>query len=69
MSKRGSALLRKIGYEVMLCVKAHKPKKDVAVYNFIMKKEKEGKAKRVARIAGLNKFLHIYYARVKEVCT
>ena len=53
----------------MLCVKAHKPKKDVAVYNFIMKKEKEGKAKRVARIAGLNKFLHIYYARVKEVCT
>ena len=69
ISKRGSALLRKIGYEVMLCVKAHKPKTDFAVYNFIVKKESEGKAKRVAKIAGLNKFLHIYYARVKEVCT
>jgi hypothetical protein len=32
----------------------------------MVKKESEGKAKKVARIAGLNKFLRIYYARVKE---
>jgi len=33
----------------------------------MMKKEKEGKAPKVAKIAGLNKFLKIYYARVKAV--
>ena len=32
-----------------------------------IKKENEGKPKRVAKIAGLNKFLRIYYARVMEV--
>ena len=31
------------------------------------KKELEGKPKRVAKIAGVNKFLRIYYARVMEV--
>ena len=31
------------------------------------KKENEGKVKKVAKTAGLNKFLRIYYARVKEV--
>mgnify|MGYP000401774549 CR=1 FL=1 len=30
------------------------------------KKEKEGKAKKVCKFAGLNKFLRIYYARVME---
>ena len=29
--------------------------------------EAEGKSKRQAKIAGLNKFLRIYYARVSEV--
>ena len=67
ISKRGSSLLRKIGYEVMMCIKAHKPKVPDAIYDFIVKKESEGKAKRVAKIAGLNKFLRIYYARIKEL--
>ena len=31
------------------------------------KKEAEGKSKKQAKIAGLNKFLRIYYARVMEV--
>lgn len=39
-----------------------KPKQDSAVYDFILKKESEGKPLKVAKIAGLNKFLHIYYA-------
>ena len=33
----------------------------------LSKKEFEGKHKRLAKIAGLNKFLRIYYARVYEV--
>jgi len=67
ISKRGSALLRKTGYEVMRCVKTSKPTEDTAVYLFMMKKEAEGKPKKVAKIAALNKFLRIYYARVMEV--
>ena len=67
ISKRGSTTLRKIGYEVMRCVKANGRSDDPAVYDFIIKKEDEGKAKKAAKIAGLNKFLRIYYARVSEV--
>ena len=40
---------------------------DGAVYQFILKKEAEGKPKKVAKMAGLNKFLRIYYTRVMEV--
>lgn len=67
ISKRGSATLRKIGYEIMHSLKVVKPTEDSAVYDFIIKKENEGKPKRVAKIAGFNKFLRIYYARVMEV--
>jgi transposase len=67
ISKRGSSLLRKTGYEVMKSLKCTKPINDDAVYRYILKKEAEGKAKKVAKIAGLNKFLRIYYARVSEI--
>jgi transposase len=67
ISKRGSALLRKTGYETMQCIKTIKPTEDAAVYLFMLKKEAEGKPKKVAKIAALNKFLRIYYARVMEV--
>ncbi len=67
ISKRGSSTLRKVGYEVMRVLKTHKRPEDSAVYDFILKKEAEGKAKKQAKIAGLNKFLRIYYARVMEV--
>lgn len=67
ISKRGSPTLRKIGYEIMHSLKVVKPTEDSAVYDFIIKKENEGKPKRVAKIAGFNKFLRIYYARVMEV--
>ena len=66
ITKRGSAALRKVGYETMRCIKTH-PKPDDPVYQYVIKKEAEGKAKKAAKIAGLNKFLRIYYARVKEV--
>ena len=67
ISKRGSSAIRKTGYEVMRSLKSHKEPEDSAVYHFILKKEEEGKPKKVAKIAGLNKFLRIYYARVQEV--
>lgn len=67
ITKRGSSTLRKVGYELMRVLKAHGEPQDAVVYNYILKKETEGKSKKQAKIAGLNKFLHIYYARVMEV--
>ena len=66
ISKRGSSRLRRVGYEVMCSLKTHKPIDD-AVYLYIIKKETEGKPKKVAKIAGFNKFLRIYYAKVMEL--
>lgn len=66
ISKRGSAALRHIGYIIMLSKKMHKVKGD-SVYEYMLKKEEEGKKKKVAKIAGLNKFLRIYYARVSAL--
>lgn len=67
ITKRGNKHLRKVGYEAMKSLKTVKPTKDNAVYLFIIKKEAEGKGSITAKIAGLNKFLRIYYARVMEV--
>ena len=67
ITKRGNKYLRKVAYEIVKCIKSSKPKEDNAVYRFIIKKEQEGKTKKVAKVDGMNKFLRIYYARVKEV--
>ena len=67
ITKRGNKHLRKVGYEAMKSLKTVKPTRDNAVYLFILKKENEGKGSITAKIAGLNKFLRIYYARVMEV--
>ncbi|MBP3359899.1 MAG: IS110 family transposase [Clostridia bacterium] len=66
ITKRGSASLRKTGYEIMQALKIVQPQTDNAVYQYLIKKENEGKPLKVAKIAALNKFLRIYYARVKE---
>lgn len=68
ISKRGSKYLRNIGYEVMTAININK-NPSCPIYNFMRKKIDEGKSINVAKIAGLNKFLRIYYARVKEVRT
>lgn len=65
ISKRGSRCLRKVGYEVVSSFKRQKPA-DNEIYLFMLKKESEGKAKKVAKIAGLIKLFRIYYARVNE---
>lgn len=66
ISKRGNRYLRKTGFEVMQSYIQHKPD-DEPVYAFIEKKRNEGKCGKEAMIAGLNKFLRIYYGRVSEV--
>lgn len=65
ISKRGSSVLRKTGYEVMQSLKRLKAEQS-PIYQYMLKKESEGKHKKVAKIAGMNKFLRIYYARVRE---
>lgn len=66
ISKRGNPYLRKTGYEIMQSLIKHKPEND-AVYDFIVKKRLEGKCAKEAMIAGLNKFLRIYYGKVSEL--
>ena len=66
ISKRGNAALRKYCFEVMQALKLLKPQDD-PVYLFLVKKEQEGKPYNVAKMAGVNKFLRIYYARVMEL--
>ena len=66
ISKRGNSYLRKTGYEIMQCLIQHKPIGD-PVYDFICKKRHEGKCGKEAMIAGLNKFLRIYYGKITEL--
>lgn len=66
ISKRGSSALRKACFEVMQALKLQKPQDD-PIYQFMLKKEQEGKPYNVAKMAGVNKFLRIYYARAMEL--
>ena len=65
ISKQGSPHLRKTLFKTMCCVLVlgheHEP-----TFQFISKKRAEGKPYKVYMIAGANKFLRIYYARVNE---
>ena len=44
-----------------------KVRKNPEVYDYMLKKEAEEKPRKVAKIAALNKFLRIVYARIKEL--
>ena len=63
-SKHGSPVLRKTLFQIMDVLIKTKP--DDAVYLFVDKKLSEGKPYYVYIAAGVNKFLRIYYGRVKE---
>lgn len=65
ISKRGNKYLRKAGYEVMKSIKSN-CRLDNDLKSYIIKKENEGKSKKAAKIAGLNKFLRMYYGIVKK---
>ena len=64
-SKRGSAPLRKTLFQVMDSLIKTMPKDD-PVYEFMDKKRSQGKPYYVYMTAGANKFLRVYYGRVKE---
>ena len=64
-TKRGSPHLRKTLYQV-ICTYLRKALADEPVYQFLDKKRAEGKPYFVYMTAAQNKFLRIYYARVKE---
>ena len=66
ISKRGSSALRKACFEDMQALKLTKPQDD-PVYQFILKKDQVGKPYNVAKMAGVNKFHRIYYARAMEL--
>ena len=64
-SKHGSPRLRKTLYQIMTALLQLAPADD-PVYLFMMKKKSEGKPYQVYMTAGANKFLRIYYGKVKE---
>ena len=64
-SKSGPPELRKALFLVMDCLLKTQPQDD-PVYRFMDKKRAEGKPYLVYMTAGTNKFLRIYYGRVKE---
>ena len=65
ISKQGSPHLRKTLFQVMRCV-LQLSHSNEPTFKFIDRKRAEGKPYKVYMIAGANKFLRIYYARVKE---
>ena len=64
-TKRGSPYLRKTLYQIMTTYLRKAPQNE-PVYQFLDKKRSEGKPYLVYMTAAANKFLRIYYARVKE---
>ncbi len=66
ISKRGNGYLLRVGFEIMQCKLRFKPEGDV-VYEFVQKKRAEGKCGKEAMVAGINKFLRIYYGKVTEL--
>ena len=64
-SKRGSSNLRKTLFQVMDVLIKTMPQDD-PVYQFMDRKRTQGKPYYVYMTAGANKFLRIYYGRVKE---
>jgi transposase len=64
ISKQGSPHLRRTLFQVMCCVLKNKNPGE-PTFQFLDRKRADGKPYKVYMIAGANKFLRIYYARVK----
>lgn len=64
-SKNGSTRLRKTLFQIMSTYLQNRPE-DEPVYQFLDRKRAEGKPYLVYMTAGANKFLRIYYGKVKE---
>lgn len=68
MTKKGTGALRRALFIIMQVLLQTKPV-DNPVYDFLIKKQSEGKHYYSYMNAAANKFLRIYYAKVKEVLT
>jgi len=64
-SKRGSPHLRKTLF-VLMSVLLQRAPSDVPVYQFLDRKRSEGKPFYVYMTAGANKFLRVYYGKVRD---
>jgi len=64
-SKNGSTRLRKTLFQIMTTYLQNRPE-DEPIYQFLDRKRAEGKPYLVYMTAGANKFLRIYYGKVKE---
>jgi hypothetical protein len=64
ISKQGSRRLRKILYQIVTCILIHK-REDEPIFQFMDALRKRGKPHKVYKTAAYNKFLRIYYSRVK----
>ena len=65
-SKCGSARLRKTLFQIMDAMLKLGPREGDPVSQFLFKKKSEGKPYLVYMTAGANKFLRVYYGKVKE---
>lgn len=68
MTKKGTGALRRTLFIIMQVLLQTKPV-DNPVYDFLIKKQSQGKHYYSYMNAAANKFLRIYYAKVKEVLT
>ena len=66
MTKKGASALRRTLFIIMQVLQQTKPQ-DSPIYDFLIKKQSEGKHYYSYMNAAANKFLRIYYARVKEI--
>ena len=66
ISKVDSAVLRMTLFLIMIFILQNQPQ-DEPVYDFMDKESSEGKPYKIYMMASANKFLRIYYARVKAV--
>jgi transposase len=64
VTKSGSSYLRRALFLVISSLLMHQP--NDKVYHFVDKKRSEGKHYLVYTVAGYNKFLKVYYGKVKE---
>jgi len=68
MSKRGSKIMRKLGFEVMDSINKHQASYvGDPVCEYFLKKRSEGKHYGTAMFAAYNKFLRIYHSKVSSV--
>ena len=65
ITKKGNKYLRSLGYQIISQLCNHYDSSNEIV-NFIIKKESEGKHRKKAKIAGVNKLLKRYYGMVRR---